>query len=100
MSEGQVGWIPLIRRTVATDGAGLPELIESIQRHAEHLRHSGDWARRERVRLSAEFDLFIQEMLVERFCARVPAEELDQMLDLIQQRVLSPREAVKKLMEK
>jgi LAO/AO transport system kinase len=94
------GWIPLIRRTVATDGAGLPELMESIQRHAEHLRHSGDWARRERVRLSAEFDLFIQEMLVERFCARVPAQELDQMLDLIQQRVLSPREAVNKLMEK
>ncbi len=100
MSEGQGGWIPLIRRTVATDGAGLPELIESIQGHAEHLRHSGEWARRERTRLSAEFDLFIQKMLVERFRASVPEETLDQTLDLIQQRALSPREAVHKLMEK
>ncbi|MGC1379083.1 MAG: methylmalonyl Co-A mutase-associated GTPase MeaB [Anaerolineales bacterium] len=92
-------WIPLIRRTVATDGAGLPELIESIQLHAVYLRHSGDWARRERVRLSVEFDLFIQKMLVERFRASVPEGVLDQTLDLIQQRVLSPREAVNKLME-
>ena len=98
-TEGGQGWIRLIRRTVATDGAGLPELIESIQRHAVYLRNSGDWARRERGRLSAEFDLFIQNMLVERFRASVPAEKFDQTLDLIQQRALSPREAVNKLME-
>jgi LAO/AO transport system kinase len=99
-TEGGGVWIPLIRRTVATDGTGLPELIESIQGHAEHLRHSGDWARRERTRLSAEFDLFIQKMLLERFHASVPEERLNQTLDLIQKRTLSPREAVNKLMEK
>ena len=93
------GWIPLIQRTVATDGAGVPELLESIQAHAAHLRHSGDWARRERTRLSAEFDLFIQNTLVERFRASLPENGIDQMLDLIQNRQLSPREAVIKLME-
>src|SRR5512133_12283 len=36
-------WIPPIRRTVATEGTGLPGLIESIQAHAEHLRQSGEW---------------------------------------------------------
>jgi LAO/AO transport system kinase len=93
------GWIPPIRRTVATDGAGLPELIESIQGHAEHLRQSGDWARRERARLSAEFDLFVQETLLKRFRASVPNEVLTQTLDLIQQRAISPREAVNQLLE-
>jgi LAO/AO transport system kinase len=92
-------WIPLIRRTVATNGAGLPELIESIQDHADHLRQSGDWARRERTRLSAEFDLFIQDTLLERFRASLPENGMNQMLDLIQSRTLSPREAVIKLME-
>ena len=92
-------WIPLIRRTVATEGAGMPELIESIRDHAEHLRHSGDWARRERSRLSAEFDLFIQNTLVERFRASLPENGMSQMLDLIQSRTLSPREAAMKLME-
>lgn len=93
-------WIPLIRRTVATDGAGLPELLESIRVHAEHLRQSGDWARRERARLLAEFDLFIQNTLVERFRASLPENGIDQMLDLIQSRQLSPREAANKLMER
>lgn len=92
-------WIPLIQRTVATDGAGLPELIESIQAHAAHLRHSGDWARRERTRLSAEFDLFIQNILLERFRASLPENGMSQMLDAIQKRELSPREAAIKLME-
>lgn len=100
VSEGQGGWIPLIRRTVATEGVGMAELIESIRDHAEHLRHSGDWARRERSRLSAEFDLFIQNTLVERFRASLPENGMSQMLDLIQSRTLSPREAAVKLMER
>jgi LAO/AO transport system kinase len=98
-TEGGV-WIPPIRRTVATDGAGLPDLLESIREHGEHLRQSGDWARRERARLSAEFDLFIQNTLVERFRASLPENGIDQMLDLIQNRQLSPREAANKLMER
>jgi LAO/AO transport system kinase len=99
-SEGQGGWIPPIRRTVATEGSGLTGLVESIQGHAEHLRQSGDWARRERYRLSAEFDLLLQQMLVARFRAGVQAKSLDETLDAIQKREISPREAVIKLMEK
>lgn len=93
-------WIPPIRRTVATEGTGLPELVESIQQHAEHLRQSGDWARRERTRLSAEFDLLAQQMLIARFRASVSEKKLDEMLDFIQKREISPREAVNTLMEK
>ncbi len=78
----------------------MPELIELIQDHAGYLRHSGDWARRERTRLSAEFDLFIQNTLVERFRASLPENGISQMLDLIQSRTLSPREAAMKLMER
>lgn len=99
-NEGGGLWISPIRRTVATDGSGLPELLESIREHAEHLRQSGDWARRERARLSAEFDLFIQNTLLERFRASLPENGLNEMLDLIQNRQLSPREAASKLMER
>lgn len=99
-SDASPLWISPIRRTVATDGAGLPELLESIREHSVHLRQSGDWARRERARLSAEFDLFIQNTLLERFRASLPENGLDQMLDLIQNRQLSPREAASKLMER
>jgi putative protein kinase ArgK-like GTPase of G3E family len=92
-------WIPPIRRTVATDGTGLPGLIESIQSHAEHLRQSGEWLTRERARLEAEFDLSIQETLVARFRASVPESRLDEMLESIQNRKISPRDAVNVLLK-
>jgi LAO/AO transport system kinase len=92
-------WIPPIQRTVATDGTGLPALIESIQLHAEHLRQSGEWLTRERARLEAEFDLSIQEMLVARFRAGVSESRLDEMLESIQNRKISPREAVNVLLK-
>lgn len=93
-------WIPPICRTVATDGGGLPELVESIDAHARHLHESGDWARRERARLAAEFDLIMQETLVDRFRARLPEKSLEESLASIQKREKSPREALDKLMEK
>lgn len=92
-------WMTPIRRTVATDGAGLPELIESIQAHAEHLRQSGEWLNRERARLEAEFDLSIQETLMARFRASVPESKFDEMLESIQNRQISPREAVNVLLK-
>lgn len=101
-TEGGGGslWIPPIRRTVATQATGLPELLASIQQHAEYLRKSGDWARRERARLSAEFDLLVQQLLMARFHSAVPDFRVDEMLDRIQNREISPREAVGQLMEK
>jgi LAO/AO transport system kinase len=92
-------WIPPICRTVATEGAGLPGLIESIQGHAGHLRQSGDWAKRERARLEAEFDLLVRETLVARFHASIPEKKLDEALESIQNRKISPREAVNMLLE-
>jgi LAO/AO transport system kinase len=87
-------WIPPVLRTVATEGTGLPGLVDSIQAHAAHLRQSGEWLTRERARLEAEFDLFIRETLVARFRASHSDASLDQVLESIQNRKLSPRQAV------
>ena len=99
-TEGGAGlWIPPILRTVATEGTGLPGLVESLGAHAQHLHASGEWARRERSRLSAEFDLLLQQTLVDAFRGGVPETRLDELLDLIQKRQISPREAVGQLVE-
>jgi len=92
-------WIPPIQRTVATAGTGLPGLIEKLQAHAEHLRQSGEGHIRERARLEAEFDLSIQETLVARFRASLPESKLAEMLESIQNRKISPREAVNVLLK-
>jgi LAO/AO transport system kinase len=91
-------WIPPIMRTVATEGKGVAELVESINSHAEHLRLSGDWTRRERARLETELDLMLTESLVTQFRAQLPDSRYDEIMNQLTQRTLSPWEAVKSLM--
>jgi len=91
-------WIPPIQKTVSTEGRGIPELAEAIARHAEHLRSSGDWAARERARLEVELEMLIQEALVARFSASVPPQKVQQTIERMVKRDLSPWEAAKFLM--
>lgn len=91
-------WIPPVQRAVATEGKGISELLEHIERHAGHLRSSGDWSRRERARLEAEFDLLLREMLISRFLSQISPQRVDSALAAIQERKISPREAVYQLM--
>ncbi len=91
-------WIPLIRRTVATNGTGVPALAEAVQRHADFLRQTGDWDRRERARLEAEFDMLLQNTLIARFRSGVGENRIEETLESIQNRERSPREAVELLL--
>jgi LAO/AO transport system kinase len=93
-------WIPPIVRTVATEGAGLPELVEQIQLHYQYLKDSGNLMLRERTRLRSELDLLLRETLMSRWRERVAEEEYWLTLDLLTQRKLSPWEAVEELLKK
>ena len=90
-------WTPPIQRTVSTDGSGIPELAAHINAHAEHLRDSGDWTARERARLESEMGALLHEALLTRFRAEVPDEQFESTLEKVHARILSPREAVQKL---
>ena len=91
-------WIPPINKTVATEGKGIAELAESIGRHAEHLRQSGDWVARDRARLGSELDALIREELMSRFLENIQQEKYDEVVEKVLNRNLSPYEAVKFLM--
>lgn len=91
-------WIPPIQKTVSTEGRGIPELVEAIARHAEHLRSSGDWTARERARLEVELEMLIQEALVARFREDVSPQQFRQVVDQMVQRDVSPWEAVQSLL--
>jgi LAO/AO transport system kinase len=96
--NGAAIWIPPIQRTIATDGTGLPELLEAIARHTEYLRATGDWSRRERARLDSEVENLINETLLARFRASVSEEKYAAVLEQIAGRMISPREAVRLLL--
>jgi LAO/AO transport system kinase len=91
-------WVPPILRTIATDGTGVGELMTAIDQHARHLRQSGEWSRRERARLEAEFEALLTETLVKKFRTSVPEARYDEMVNRLVQRSLSPWEAVMELM--
>ena len=42
-ARGAEEWIPPIQRTVATQGSGIAELAETIQRHRGYLQRTGEW---------------------------------------------------------
>lgn len=87
-------WIPPINKTVATEGKGIPELAESIAKHAAHLRQSGDWAARDRARLGSELEASLRMALMDRFLESIPQEKYDDLLERVLRRDISPAEAV------
>jgi LAO/AO transport system kinase len=91
-------WIPPINKTVATEGKGIAEVAESISRHAEHLRQSGDWAARDRARLGSEMESLLREALMDRFLQSIRQEKYEEIVENVVNRNISPYEAVKSLL--
>jgi len=92
-------WIPPIHKTVATEGRGIPELADSIAKHAAHLRQSGDWRARDRARLESEVEALLRETLMDRFLEGARKEKYDEMIEQVLSRNISPHEAVKSLLD-
>jgi len=92
--ENPETWIPPILRTVATEGTGVPALVEAITAHGAHLRQSGEWGRRERQRLEAEVEALLSATLMEDLHQRVTDARYAAVLDQVARRAISPQEAV------
>lgn len=91
-------WIPPINKTISTDGTGIPELADSIAKHEAHLRQSGDWGLRDRARLGSEMEALLRDMLMDRFLEKIQKEKYEEIIEKVHNRVLSPYEAVKYLL--
>jgi len=97
MGEG-TGWTVPILMTVATDGAGVAELVESLCQHRQYLAASGEWERRVRLRVEREVRDLLQRDLLARLLDRQADGRFDQILGQVEARQLSPRAAVDLLM--
>ncbi len=91
-------WQPPILRTVATEGTGVDELFQEIARHRLHLVESGEWQRRERLRLQSELDMLLQALLVSRWRQTVSPEAYQGVVDQLLRRDISPWQAVSLLL--
>jgi len=92
-------WVPPIVRTVATQGDGLPELVEAIADHQDHLEITGERQDRDRTRLQAELELLIQGNLVSRWREGVSDSQYQEILESLIARQISPHQAVDALLD-
>jgi LAO/AO transport system kinase len=92
------GWRPPICQTVATQGTGIAEVFEALTQHRTHQLASGSLAQRERERLIFEIQQTLKERLLADLLAKVPAEQINQMLEQVVQRQLDPYAATEILM--
>ncbi|MEW5870587.1 MAG: methylmalonyl Co-A mutase-associated GTPase MeaB [Chloroflexota bacterium] len=87
-------WVPPIQRTVAIEGTGVSELVESIRRHYAYLEETGELEQREQARMQSELDLLLRETLVARWRSTVSDAQYNLALQRLVQRQLSPWQAV------
>jgi LAO/AO transport system kinase len=94
------GWRPPIVRTVATEGTGLPELVEAINRHRVYLESSGEGKARRRLRAAAELETVLRDALLAQLMQQVGGVELDGLVDRVAAREIDPYTAARALIDK
>jgi LAO/AO transport system kinase len=73
---GENAWRPSIYQTIALDGTGVPQVLEALAAHRQHLHTTGLWDRREQARVETELLNVLQKELLDRLLARVGQEQI------------------------
>ena len=95
----ETGWqVPLIR-TNAVNGEGVKNLANILHAHREFLRSSGEWKRRSKKRARENFERLAREHAFIEWQKRAGQEAYNQALDAVTRRDVSPRKAIKKLLD-
>lgn len=92
-------WIPPILRCIATEGIGIGELADGIQRHRQYLAESGEWSRRDRERLQFELHAMLLEALLQRWEQGLDNAAYQETLNALASRQLAPHQAVQVLLK-
>lgn len=96
---GESWRVPLLQ-TVATTGQGVPELVEAIISHRQHLTTTGGWQARERARSRREIEQHLQERFMTQVGSLVPADVLTSLILAAAERRVDPFTAADELFER
>ena len=97
-SEEPSFWIPPVLKTTASDGTGVPELVDQIRAHQLWLKETGNWERKEAFMLQEVVRKIIAHSLIKDFDQKMPQQLYSQVLNGVNDRKLSPKEASRKLL--
>ena len=93
-------WKPPVHTTIATDGQGIEDVVNSIENHLEYLKESGEYQKREEERAKGEFTRTVQDLLLKKaFAGEGSKKKFDELLREIMEKKTDPYTAAKKLLE-
>jgi LAO/AO transport system kinase len=92
--DGEQAWKPRVLRTIASLGEGIEELVSVIFEHADYLKRTTAWQKREQERIQNNLVNLLQSTLVARWQQQVPPGHYEQVLQRLYHREISPYQAV------
>jgi LAO/AO transport system kinase len=98
--EGGEVWLPPIVQTVASQGKGAVETVAAIEKHRDHLRASGELARREREILTHELESRLRDALLAGLVARLGNGLVSAAVERVLAREIDPASAARELVER
>ncbi len=90
-------WIPPIVRTIATTGEGVAEVSHALQAHAEFLRGTGGWRKRDQIRLETFFRGLIERRRNQEWELLQQNEKFQYLFEQFLNRELSPYAALEQM---
>jgi LAO/AO transport system kinase len=90
-------WSSPVLLTTATRGDGVPDLVDALQEHYEHLAQRGGLEGRRRRRLEQRLHDLVGDQLWNEFRARVPESRWNQSVDDLAAHRITPHEAARRL---
>jgi len=97
--ERSKGWRPPVLRTVASEGTGIGEVADALEKHWKYLRESGELLVRERARVETELRGALAEAALRRFAAKPATERaLARAIERVAKRDLDVRTAAEALL--
>jgi len=91
-------WDIPVLQTVAINGQGLAELVDSVWAHRDHLHQTGQWLEREKARTAAELSQIVQQRLLAQLEANIAPAEREALLTAVSERKISLYTAVNQLL--
>jgi LAO/AO transport system kinase len=100
LRQKQSEWDPPVQLTIASQGQGVDEVIESFEAHLKFLTAAGGLERRRRQRLEQRLRDLLRDALWREFKAAVPENYWKDIIGRVAARDISPHQAAERLIAK
>lgn len=92
-------WQPPVIKTIAIKGEGIDKLVDAIFDHQLYMKDSGILVGRDRERLKTEFEHLLKYRLYDNWQQKMPQQTVEDLMQNIYARTLSPQQVVEQLLK-